>query len=332
MTSIEGSAIVLSASTEVGQPNVATTSLNPGQALGVANIQDLRNPLDVPMLVDEILFNIVTVKSVSSLTGIMLGGDVRLNLKLGADELVQQFTPLWMLGAAKNFSVASSATGPTTLAAQLNSSILGMRLASELILYPGEFLNPTFYNAAKLTSNSVAVRIAVRGRAMKADAQKQSLPWISHFDGPLRAPNANYTEESTEADISNPYDVPLSLDRMIGGVANDSTGANPPGLYGDPTCMDAGLNYAEIRMVDGDGQPIIRDFTPVGHLFQLQDFSWRLKGTMPANSFWKAYIQENYSNIGVATPNLRVMMSLIGHRVLSGVASGVPPAGLQLKL
>ena len=320
-TPLEGSAIVLSASTEVGQPNASTTSLAPGQALGVVNIQDLRNPLDVPMLVDEILFNIVT--NSLAVPGIRFGGDIRLNLKLGADEIVQQYVPLWLLGAAKNFSVVSASAGPTVLASQLNSSILGMRLASQLLLYPGEFLNPTFYNAAQLLSGSVAVRMTVRGRAMKADATKQSLPWIGSFVGNPVAPNADYTEETTESNLCNPYDVPLTLDRMVGGVANDATATlATAGLYSDPTAMDAGLQYAVVRIVDGDGQPIIRDFTPVGHLFQLADYSWRLKGTMPANSFWKAYIEENYVSIGAATPNLQVMMRLIGHRPLSGNASG----------
>ena len=323
MTSIEGSAIVLSASTEVGQPNVATTSLAPGQAAGVVNIQDLRNPLDVPILVEEILFN------VSNANGV----DVRLNLKLGADELVKQYTPLWLLGSAKNLSVFNGSAGPTTLLPQLNSSIFGMRMHSELILYPGEFLNPTFYNAAQLNSASVSVRVIVRCRAMKVDAQKQSLPWISYFVGVPQVPTASYTEETVESDLFNPYDVPLSLDRMVGGVASLPGTGTVPTPYGVPIAMDAGLNYAEIRMVDGSGQPIIRDFTPLGHLFQLMDFSWRLKGTMPANSFWKAYIQENYASINTSGyGNLQLQMSLIGHRALSGVASGVPPAGLQLKL
>ncbi|MHB8734279.1 MAG: hypothetical protein ACYC6M_03145 [Terriglobales bacterium] len=320
---LEGTAVVLIGTTEPGQGQATTTSLAPGAVGSVSNIQDLRNRLDVPMLVDEILFNVVG-NSLSD-PGVQFGGDIRLGLRLGSDGIVKTYTPLWLLGGGKNFSVASSATGPTLLASQLNSSIFGMRLASELILYPGEYLNPTFYNAAQLASGSVAIRMIVRGRAMKADAQRQSLPWISYFVGAVQTPGSDYTEETVEGDLHNPFNVPLALDRMVGGIANDDTGAYAQGFYGDPACMDAGLNYATLRMVDGNGQPIIRDFTPVGHLFQLQDFSWRLKGSMPAGSFWKAYISEAYSNISViaaTTPNLQLMMSLIGHRPISGKATG----------
>ena len=316
MTDLEGTAIVLAASTEPGQVTATTTTLLPGATIGVANIQDLRNPLDVPILVEEILFNIIS--NSGGLSGCNLGGDIKLGLKLGSDEIVHYPTALWMLGPSKNFSVASGSSGPTALAAQLNSSILSMRLASELIIYPGEFLSPQFHNAAQLTSVNVAVRMIVRGRAMKADAKRQSLPWICGFDGGLHAPNANYTDESTELSLFNPYNVPLGLDRIVGGIANDGSGGATAGLYANPAAVDAGLNYCLARIVDGDGQPIVRDFTPLGHMCQLQDFSWKLKGSMPAASFWKMYIQDNYASIGAATPNLKAMVALIGHRPLQG--------------
>lgn len=318
MTDLTGTAIVLSATTEPGQPSAATTSLAAGAATGVTDIDNLRNPLPVPMLVDEILFNVIGSNA----------ADIRLSLKLGSSELVKQFTPIALLGVAKNFSVASGANGPTALAAQLNSTIYGMKLQSELILYPSEFLSPIFYNAATLQpATPASVRMIVRGRAMKTNAQRQSLPWISYWAGALQTPGSNFTEETVESDIYNPFSVPLILDRMVGVVGNNATGGATPGIYSDPNCMDAGLNYATLRMVDGSGAPILRDYTPFSHLFQLMDYSWRLKGTMPANSFWKAYLTEDYADIGSTTPpNLQLMFSLIGHRSLSGPAQAAPPA------
>lgn len=316
---ILGTAIVLSATTEAGQPNAATYSLAPHSVLGVKDVQNLRNPLDVPMLVDEILFNVISTAAAGNING----SDIRLQLRFDSVELVKAYTPLWLLGAGRNFSALSNSSGPTILGGQLNSNIFGMRLASELILYPGEFLQPIFYNAADISSVSVAVRVIVRGRAMPASAKRQSLPWISYWSGGTHAPNANITEETTETNLNNPYGVPLQLDRMVGGIVCDGSGGlGFYGPYGDPTTIDAALNYCQIRIVDYAGRPILRDYTPIGHLCQLQDYSWRLRGTMPPNSFWKAYINGNYASIGVSTPKLQAMLSLIGHHSISGTPQG----------
>lgn len=306
---LEGSAIVLAASTEPGVITAGTTSLNVGATLGVANIQNLRNPLDVPMLVDEILFY--------TSGG---GADVRVGLKLGSDEIIKQYTPLILLGASRNLSVSSASNvGPTPVGAQINQTLFGMRMSSDLILYPSEFLNPIFYNAGIISAAAQSVRIIVRGRAMKLDSKRQSLPWISYWAGQLQSLGSNLTEETVESDLFNPYDVSLQLDRMVGAIAStETTGGASAGVYSGLSTIDAGLNYALLRMVDGTGAPIIRDFTPFSHIFQMMDYSWRLRGTMPPHSFWKAYMQENYSttNFSVTSPKLQLMMSLIGHRAV----------------
>jgi hypothetical protein len=322
--SIEGTAILLAASTETGQPSVTTASLAAGAVAGVVDIQALRNPLQVPMLVDEILFNIGLAGGGSALG---YEEDIRLTLKLGNDKIVKEYTPLILLGPQKNLSVNPTSgaltnppTGATALAAQLNAPLFSMRLTSELILMPQEFLVPNFYHAGQLGQASVAVRMIVKGRAMKADAKRQTLPWIAPWIGALQAPAgnifANLLEETTEADLHNPFDVPLYVDRMAGVVA--STSGSGFGQYFDPYTVDAGLYYALMRMVDQNGAPILRDFTPFSHIFHMSDYTWKMKSTMAPNSFWKAYFQENYSLMcnsgGPTAPSLQLMCSIIGKR------------------
>ena len=330
-----GTAIILSASTEPGQPDVATASLAPGAVIGVSDIASLRNPLDVPMLVDEILFNIGALEDGEYISGLGYEEDIRLTMKLDSDKLVREYTPLILLGAQRNLSVNSWSAaltnppgGPTLLPPQLNAPLFSMPLTSELLLYPGEFLTPNFYPAGQLGSQSVSVRMLVKGRAMKADARRQTLPWISSWVGVLNTPTGGSvapwvypttTEETTEVDLYNPYDVPVYVDRMMGVVA--STSAAGFGQYFDPYTADAGLGAALIRMVDEGGRPILRDFTPFSHLFHMSDYSLKLKASMPPHSFWKAYLQENYSTLvaaGETAPSLQLMMSIIGKREVRG--------------
>lgn len=310
-----GSAVILAANT--------TAALTAGTTTGVNNINQLRNPLQVPILVDEIIFNIDQTTAFQTGIPSINGGDLRVQLRLGTDQITQAYVPIWSLGKSHNMCAGANSTGGSAGGAvtniQLNSSIYGMRLSSELILYPGEYIEPMFYHAGVLDTGSITPRIIVKGRAMSAGAKRQSLPWVSFFAGVLQPANANATEETRETDLVNPFGVPLYVDRMSGLIAARIVSGPSVGIfgpYGIPAAIDAGLNYCLMRLADESGRPIIRDQTPLGHIFQMQTYTWEMKSTMPPNSFYKAYLAENYGSINSAVYKLQAYLSLIGKRAV----------------
>jgi len=303
------------------------------QQVGIRDLTEIQNPLDVPIIVDEISV-VLGYGSFGTPAAAALGGDVSIRMTLGGDQLTSIYVPLWLLGPIKNLNPLSAGVGAANFSSKtpcdLNSGIFSLRLSSELILYPHEYIQPVFNHYGNLTTVSTpqAPSIQFRCRALEPSAKRNTLPWITHWQGSLQALGANYLEQTKEGDLANPFDTPLYVDRMMGVIGTKST--NAYGLYGVTSASGLGngpdlgfapptnssppvLQGCTLRMVDGSGRPIIRDFTPFAHVFQTQQFGWNMKATLDPSSFWIAYLQENYSaysNGGYA----QAMMSLIGKR------------------
>jgi hypothetical protein len=320
-----GSAIILTAATGA--------AVAAGQTSGVKDIYSLRNPLQVPILVDSIDFDTdgTTDAGPANALGQIIttpfnGGDLRVMLRLGQDQITATYVPIWVLGKARNLSVSGvnglsgGVNGAASIATpQQNSGIYGTTLSSPLIVHPGEYIEPVFYNAGQLNpGGSITARITVRGRAMNPGSKRQSLPWISYFAGSVQNVGTNYTEETRESDLANPFNTPLYVDRMV-GVIGSFYNSSDYGPYRDDVSVDAGLNYCLVRMADESGRPMVRDLTPFGHLFQMQTYSWEFKSIMPVNSFYKAYLTENYASITgfSGNPTLQVYMALNGRRLVT---------------
>ena len=305
-TSEVGSAVILSAD---------TPSLKAGQQSGVTNPNRLINPLAYPIMIDEILFNFGTNPGQSS------PADLRIQLMLNNEEIIRAYTPIAVLGKGRNFSTQYTGSGTadqgTFLASQQNVQLYSCRFSSELILQPGEGLNPIFFNAGLFTlATATVIRMSVRGRVLPQETPRTSLPWISYFAGALQTANANYTETSTEANLCNPHSTPLYVERLVGVLCSQDSAENfnANGIYYDAVAADAGLQYCLIRLADHAGTPFVRDNTPFGHVFQQQDYCWEMKTTMPPSGFWYAYLTENYASINVSTAKIQALIGLIGKR------------------
>jgi hypothetical protein len=298
------------------QLRATTPLMTAGTQSGVTDYNSLKNPLAYPILVDEILFNIQ-----ESNVDAADGADMRVQLRVGRDEIVRAYTPLWLLGKNRNQSVRSSSYGSsvpsTTMGSyyfnQQNAPLYSCKFGTSLVLMPGEILEPIFYHAGIVYNDSFTVRMIVKARVLPQETQRTSWPWISYWAGALQVPGSNYTEQSTEANLCNPHPQPFYVDRMVGVIGSHATLASLLTPYSVNSAIDAALNYCLIRMSDAAGRPIIRDNTPFGHVFQMRDFCWELGGvTMPPNGFWYAYLTENYATL--QTNSLQAMMSVIGWR------------------
>ena len=313
-TSPVGSAIVLQ-----GQ----TAAITAGTLTGVLNPNTLKNPLAYPILIDEIMIDNATGGNANGPGG----GDLRIQLRVGAEEITAAYVPLWLLGKGRNRSVDGggpignvipSTAGSTYMTDQALTGMYSCRFSSELILYPGEILEPMFLNAGILTSTSYTPKIFLKGRVLPKDSVRKTLPYIAYFAGANQPCGANYTEQSTEANLNNPHDEPLYVERMVGVLGATQTPNGTNGLYSTGSSMDAGLQYCLLRMADGEGRPIIRDNTPFAHVFQLQDYCWEMRATMPPHSFWYAYLTENYGSIPDDFSTIQAFMSVIGKRPVKG--------------
>lgn len=302
-----GSAIVLAGQTPV---------LHAGSVSGVTDTSQMKNPLALPIQVDEILFNIDP--SVN-------GGDIGVDIRLGQEQITKAYTPLWVLGAGRNFSASgtaiysgspSPASPASAVFAAQNAPLYSARFESPFVVYPNESIVCLVSNAGILNPADVTARVIIKARVMPAATRRTSLPWICYWKGALNPQTFDGEEESYETDLFNPFGVPLSVERFIGGIGSYVVAAPPvSGWYQDPATIDAALDYATLRMVDGTGRPIIRDATPLGHVFQMQDFSWRVRAQLPPAGFYKAYLEEDYAGIGLGyAVTMQAFIGMVGHR------------------
>lgn len=306
------------------------TPPNQGGSMGLADSTLLENPFSSPMLLDEIRFRLPPTEAYNNSGTTTDGADwsrLRIELKLGNVPLTNGFVPLSLLGKVLSDGVAGGAfsTSPYAVLTESASSSGGAtcftwKLPRSLFIPARDFLRVTAYfqthsaptAGTAVSTRTVTIMYACRPLPKNAPTPRRlCFPWVTFFQpADLTCPGAADTfDQSTPADLFNPFDQDLHVQRFVGRVMGQST-------WGDVN-TNAGLASANVDFANGQitygtlisaqdsfNNILIRDRTPFSHVFNFLDRSWTVNCMLPPKGFylfnvdrlWAGYPNPGYTN------------------------------------
>lgn len=278
--------------------------------LSVANLQartiqdesQLRNRLNTPMLLDEIR---VMSSSVSTAPY-----DVFIKLDMGRIPLTNGYVPIGLLGLQMD---PTGIAGPNVFVSS-GLAPLTWKLPKPLFVPAGEYVRPHIMYDALNAANAVTSDYYVTyvGRSLPKNfivPKTVPMPWVCAFKTDRRTANGVYLSESTEADLNNPFDVPLFVQRFMGIVDNNSGESQVTGPIYDVT---------QARASDSAGKILIRDPTDMDVLFIGNGHAWPVNSVLPSKGFYRFVIEQDYSAAaGIEFSEgsvLRSLVTMVGSR------------------
>lgn len=284
-------------------------TLASGASIVINDPTRLRNPLDAPMFIDSI----VITPPLANGTPTPIA-DLLVKFKIGRHFLTNDFVPACTLDKVPNVSRSITGGGVTQVGDQGGFNFI-WHFKKPLFVPRFGYMQAEFWNTG--LTGQVAYEnmvLTYRGRSLPQDFMPDAvhIPWNAAYMGPLKLlvnnATANSTEQSKATDLLNPFDVPFRIHRMQGTVAWN--GAMDP--VGTP---DAPSLYALLRLTDSKGGIIIRDPTPLWHVFSPIDYSWPISATMEPKQNYIANYDLRYASTNAAgTVRTRVYTAVTGHR------------------
>jgi len=305
----------------------AQATLTAGSSSGV-NAESLRNPLNLPMLIDQIKFQIRS--PIGGLAGlptlpILTGATIAASFTLDEQHLTSGFIPLWCFGRSLRVDTAEIDPGGESNGQNSGNYHAHFRwnLPKPLYIAPGQALTPHiahlgFIPQAATVIVSYAARTMSPGYRPKG---KIAIPWVSAYTSKVfNAYSVADSEVSKETDLVNPFDIPINVQRMIGRInllnnTAQSGGANAINVL-TPTidAADFGSNLLTIRMFSSRGEPLIPNLSLFQSVFQHPTKSWEVPHQMPPRSFYAAELQKAAPVDQNTTFLMQAFISIVGYR------------------
>lgn len=284
----------------------ATATVAPG-AVAEFETTRLQNPFRTAMLIDEVR---IFISGSTATTPITYG--LGLDLKLGRVPLTKDYVPIANFGRALN----DDPDPPGILIGQTTMSVLGpftWRLPKPLYVPATEFLIPRiFNNPPYAASQTRTITIAYAGRSLDESERIPDVidvPYVSYWECPVQTSGNQTPQQSTEADLVNPFNEPLTVQRFIGRCWG--TGAQFPGgaTIGTP---DVGFGVG-VRAANSNGVIMVKDSTPFPTLFSLPDRSWTVNNLLAPKGFFLFYL--DFDQFGeVQSADIAPIISMVGYR------------------
>lgn len=260
---------------------------------------------DEPLFLDEIRFNFV-----NKLTNTRPENDIRVELTLGGS---QQLTHLPVPLAALNTSPQPSnlTTGPTGVGASFiytPRNGVTFRLPKPMYLNAGDFVDKLIPRIHNGTSSPITMTVSYACRRAQKGIQPSEIwyPYIASYRSPpfqLAYDSVPFLFESSPNDLVNPFSVPVLVDRLVGFIGSDALILDDiNGGYQNKGYVGELLN---VRMLDTNGRPVVRDLTPINALFNLQHNAWQARGVIRPHEYYIAQISyDNNTAANIAIPLL----------------------------
>lgn len=292
---------------------VATLQSNTSGA-GV-NAVALKNPTNLPMEIYEIKF---LLKS----TGAIAGHSVGCKLSMGNVPLTGGFVPIFSFGNCTY--TLREAVGILQSNTYVSHT---MRLSRPLYVPAGGAVIPSFHHKG-YTQEDITVRISYSGRNLPADYRPKRLfvPYVAAYSS--KSFNSFSTvadsDNSTETDLLNPFDVPLRIERFVGRMGlfdNSPNSENEAYVVGDVMIPDVLARYTTVRMVDSNGNQIIRDYTSFANAFNFSTRAWEVNFELPSKSFYTVFLRKAASTLTLSQYMNQAFVSMVGYRELQGEVS-----------
>ncbi len=281
-----------------------------GGSFGLADTTLLENPFGNPMWIDEIRIRLPNSTGDSAATG---WSNLALELKLGNLNLTKGYVPLSLFGKVLN-SDALSEEYP---------GMFVWKLPKPLFIPAREFLRPTMYLTPYTGAPATTITIAYVCRPLPKGTPTPStlqLPWVSYFTPPVIATGSeDRSDESTPADLYNPWDEDLHVQRFLGrlmiqGSADEEQGRMA--LASAQVNLETGIvEYGTlVSAQDSYNNILIRDRTPFAHVFDSIDRAWTVNCLLPPKGFYLFSVDRLWDAYGGATANATVGISMVGWR------------------
>lgn len=264
----------------------------PGTVRGPSDDYALVPAFDEPLYLDEIRFNYV-----SEAAGTRPENDVRVELTLGGSV---QFTNNPVPLAALNTSPQPSnlTTGPTRgIGNYIPNNGVTFRLPKPLYLNATDFVDKLIPKIHNNTTTAITMTVSYACRRAEKGIQPAEIwyPYIANYRTPqfaLSDTTLPFLFESAPGDLVNPFSVPLLVDRLVGFIGTDTPIPVPPVIdYINRGYVGELIN---VRLLDTNGRPVVRDLTPFNALFNLQTNSWQARGVLRPHEYYIAQI--SYDN------------------------------------
>lgn len=292
---------------------------------------------DEPLFLDEIRFNFVN-KAVNTRPE----NDIRVELTMGGS---QQLTHLPVPLAALNTSPQpyNLTTGPTLAGSGVlytPQNGVTFRLPKPLYLNATNYVDKLIPRIHNNTSQPITMTVSYACRRAEKGIQPSEIwyPYIASYRSPQFALDNTTTPflfESSPNDLINPYSVPLLVDRLVGFIGCDTQIIdNPNGGYQNRSYVGELIN---IRLIDTNGRPVVRDLTPFNALFNLQNNAWQARGVLRPHEYYIAQVSYDNNTAAnllipgiIGTPVTTANIVLIGSRRADKVYADRPLDNLDI--
>jgi len=294
-----------------------------GDRLNIADPTRLRNPLNAPMWMDSITF---TQRYLDGDTGAFGLGDLMVRCFLGQEPLTNGMVPVATLDRIPNTSRRATGTLNQTTIPALGSYSYTWRFKKPLFVPAGGYVVTELWNTgATANDNYTNLVVTYRGRSLPKDfvPDEIHIPWCAAYVGAVAdltdAALTNETIQTKKTDLLNPFDVPVKIERMTGLYNVDGY---PSFAYTSRVLM-FDQEYILIRLTDSTGGIIVRDPTPMGHLFQILDAAWQFNGVIQPKQHYIAMLNLNFADFiaafthfGSGITNGQPFVAISGYRSL----------------
>lgn len=278
-----------------------TPSIAPGAV--VANAGVLRNLTGRSLRVNEIRFfpERTSAPLFAALTPWLAATTVQ--LRIGNTPITEQFIPLAAFVEAIDLSMEAGGESEDT--GSTGARVL--RFRQPVVLAPRETIT---YSILQNTAATFDMRVT----AVCEEASESGVtPWIAVWSSTPRLDGSgDYEESSTEADLVNPFNTPMFVERFIGRLVYDGS-ILTPGLSG---AMILNFDKVRVRIDDHRNRQIVRDPTPFGNVFDYILRGWQVNSTLDARGFYRVSIDKRLSTqviSGRGAGNVQAMIGMLGY-------------------
>ncbi len=263
----------------------------------------LSNPHGLPMEISEIRFSLYPLGTPSNHTFTQLPGSaIGVGMMLGSVQIVDNNVPLSTFagmarGEAINRVIVSNSGSP----GNPTEYVYWWRPKYPIFVPAGATLVPTFTNLGQSHLN-VQVNVMYSARVYgnpNYKPRRQMMPWVGSYNSAsfdVLNPTTASTDESTEVDLVNPFNVPLEVERIVGRRAMLGLSTNIAGLTDTVVTENENpaqaYNQTTVIIKSSRGDDITRDPTLFGTLFTDSVGEWNLGGgwSMQPSEYYKVYL------------------------------------------
>lgn len=239
----------------------------------IPDMAQMSSPFRRPMLVDEIRFSYISPSGGSQIWS--MGNSLRCKLSLGRMAMTHTrdgggYVPIWNFGPALQTAIYTEGNVDTLFnSVVVTTGHFRWKLPKPLYVPAGQSLMPSLSRQRDGLGGTARVGIAVVGRQF-GEANHElpktiDVPFVTYFEPPGGVGSAI----TTELDFSNPFLVPLNVQRFVWRPYQQSASARDDG-----NVVGGGLATCNLTIKDSWGNNVVRDVTDSSSVFDLFRRAW----------------------------------------------------------